>query len=242
MKTYFVDGLVFYVEYYEPYVKKKISFINVFMETIGKRIRKIRKDARMTQKKFAPEVGMVHNYLSQIENGHGNAGRGLIKSIAARFNVHEHWIRTGQGPQYISEDIQEIAAITDAVTIEVTRPASKPPIAYLQPPEHMLPRRNGLAVVDKDDRDRSDIDHHRVTTIMEGEITWYLDMVRKILTSDDLAAKEAMKSSIKAFLNHVESKQEMDYLRKEVQKIPALEEKLSKLLEEKQEGKKKQDV
>lgn len=73
------------------------------MGTIGKRIRSIRKNAHMTQAKFSLEVGIVTGYLSQIETGAGNPGSALLKLIAARFQVCEEWLNTGNGPQYITE-------------------------------------------------------------------------------------------------------------------------------------------
>jgi len=145
-----------------------------------------------------------------------------IRDIESRGYPREKW--------YIEEEIREEFTLGDEVTAEVIRGGATVPEDPYQPtPEHMLPGSKGQPislVVDRDASDRSDIDKHRVTTLFEGEDSEYLEMVQRILSSDDVTTKTALKANIRVFDDHVKTKhdhiktkEEMEDLKKEVQRL-----------------------
>lgn len=67
------------------------------MSAIGERIKEIRKQHNLNQTKFATELGISQNHVSNIENGNENASSTLIKLISVKFNVSEEWIKNGTG-------------------------------------------------------------------------------------------------------------------------------------------------
>lgn len=67
------------------------------MNTIGDRIRDIRKEKGLTQKEFGSKITLAQNYLSQIEKGERDATEKIIKLICFEFNIDENWLRTGDG-------------------------------------------------------------------------------------------------------------------------------------------------
>lgn len=64
------------------------------------RIRKIRKDADLTQDEFAIKVNLTKNYISLVENGSRNLADRTISDICRIFNVNEEWLRNGTGDPY----------------------------------------------------------------------------------------------------------------------------------------------
>lgn len=96
------------------------------MDTIGKRVKKVRIDAGIKQGELGSEIGIAESYVSKIEIGAANPGRAVLKSICARFGVNEEWLLTGEGPQYIA--LRDIApgyppgaALSDQWIIEGNR-------------------------------------------------------------------------------------------------------------------------
>lgn len=67
------------------------------MNTIGKRINYIRKEAKLRKNKFALEIGISPSYVSQIELGKKYPSDHIIKFICFRFNVNEDWLTEGTG-------------------------------------------------------------------------------------------------------------------------------------------------
>lgn len=52
---------------------------------------------KITQDKFASELGISKNYVCQLETGTRVASDNLIKLICMKYDVDEHWLRTGEG-------------------------------------------------------------------------------------------------------------------------------------------------
>lgn len=68
------------------------------METIGDRIKKIRKEKlHRTQKEFGDCIGLKPNSVSDIENGKNNPTQQTIKAICREFSISEQWLQTGNG-------------------------------------------------------------------------------------------------------------------------------------------------
>lgn len=73
--------------------------------TLNERLREIRKALKLTQVKFAKEIGLSQTSLGMIEVGERKVQDRHIKTICSLFNVNEEWFRTGAGDMFIkSED------------------------------------------------------------------------------------------------------------------------------------------
>lgn len=77
------------------------------METIGERIKKIRKDNRLTQEAFAERLGMKRSSISLYELDTSAPSTGIVSLICKEFNVSEAWLRTGEGEPYTKRTKQE---------------------------------------------------------------------------------------------------------------------------------------
>ena len=59
----------------------------MLLKTIGKNIRNLRKQARLSQIDLAVAVGIDRSYLSEIENGHRNFTIMLLQNLATVLEV-----------------------------------------------------------------------------------------------------------------------------------------------------------
>lgn len=64
------------------------------------RIKKIRKDAGLTQEKFSEKLGLKRNTIATYEIGKSEPMDNILFSICREFNVNEEWLRTGNGEPY----------------------------------------------------------------------------------------------------------------------------------------------
>jgi transcriptional regulator with XRE-family HTH domain len=64
------------------------------------RITELRKALKLTQEEFSERLGMKRTGLSMIETGGNPLTEKNIKLICMIFNVHEPWLRTGEGPMF----------------------------------------------------------------------------------------------------------------------------------------------
>ena len=71
------------------------------METIGTRIKEIRKGAGLTLEKFGAKIGITAASLSTIENGKSNPSGQTVLMICREFNVNEDWLRDGTGEPFM---------------------------------------------------------------------------------------------------------------------------------------------
>lgn len=61
------------------------------------RIKKIRKEAGLTQKEFAERLGIKQNTVATYEMGRIGISDAIIISICREFSINEEWLRTGTG-------------------------------------------------------------------------------------------------------------------------------------------------
>ncbi|MDR0571667.1 MAG: helix-turn-helix domain-containing protein [Rickettsiales bacterium] len=61
------------------------------------RVRVVRQHLKLTQAKFAKQVGLAQTSLSMAESGKNTLTDKIAKLICATFNVNEQWLRTGKG-------------------------------------------------------------------------------------------------------------------------------------------------
>ena len=82
------------------------------MNTIGERLKWLRKDQKLTQQAFADKLSLKRNTVGGYEIGTVNMSDRTIGDVCAIFAVNETWLRTGEGEPYIQLSRQaEIARI-----------------------------------------------------------------------------------------------------------------------------------
>ena len=80
------------------------------METIGTRIKEIRKGAGLTLEKFGAKIGITAASLSTIENSKSNPSVQTVLMICREFNVNEDWLRDGTGDPFMQLPREETIA------------------------------------------------------------------------------------------------------------------------------------
>ena len=80
------------------------------METIGTRIKGIRKGAGLTLEKFGAKIGITAASISTIENGKSNPSVQTVLMICREFNVNEDWLRDGTGEPFMQLSREETIA------------------------------------------------------------------------------------------------------------------------------------
>ena len=89
------------------------------MDGIGERIKRIRKDNKMTQEAFADKLGMKRSSISIYEIDNSAPSAGIISLICREFNVSETWLRTGEGEPYVKKtQHEEIAEFIQKIEMD----------------------------------------------------------------------------------------------------------------------------
>ncbi|HGS8960201.1 TPA: helix-turn-helix domain-containing protein [Clostridioides difficile] len=73
-------------------------------ETISKRIRKVRKDANLSQPAFGEKLGVSKDVISNIEYNRVEPKPLFINYMCDVFNVNKEWLLNGVGNMYISAE------------------------------------------------------------------------------------------------------------------------------------------
>lgn len=73
-------------------------------ETISKRIRKVRKDANLSQPAFWEKLGVSKDVISNIEYNRVEPKPLFINYMCDVFNVNKEWLLNGVGNMYISAE------------------------------------------------------------------------------------------------------------------------------------------
>lgn len=76
------------------------------VETIGEKIRKLRRQKNLKQADFVASLDVDRSYLSQIENNKKIPGREFLVKMSKEFNVSLDWLTSDQ-------DSKKIAAATN---------------------------------------------------------------------------------------------------------------------------------
>ncbi|MBQ6024582.1 MAG: helix-turn-helix transcriptional regulator [Lachnospiraceae bacterium] len=71
------------------------------MESMGDRIKRIRKEHKLTQEEFAKRIGTNRGNISVYEIDSASPSVGIMTSLCKEFNVNEIWLRTGNGEPYV---------------------------------------------------------------------------------------------------------------------------------------------
>lgn len=70
-------------------------------ETVGNRVRRIRKEHSLTQKEFGDSISLAHSSICLLEkNKLGRIDR-TINAICKEFRINKDWLLTGCGEMYI---------------------------------------------------------------------------------------------------------------------------------------------
>lgn len=67
------------------------------MDSFPKRLKYIRTSAKLNRTALAETIGVSPAHISALEKGKGAPSEQLIKSVAARYNYSEEWLRDGKG-------------------------------------------------------------------------------------------------------------------------------------------------
>ena len=74
------------------------------MSNQGNRIKELRRNLGLTQEKFATQIGIKRNSLSQIESGINSLSPQNMLLICKEWNVSEDWLRNGTGEMFEKTD------------------------------------------------------------------------------------------------------------------------------------------
>lgn len=72
-------------------------------ESIGDRIKKLRKEKGLTMLEFGKSIGMSKASISGIEAGKNGPSEQTVRLICSMYNVDYFWLKTGDGEMYINE-------------------------------------------------------------------------------------------------------------------------------------------
>ena len=67
---------------------------------MNNRIKAVRKHFGMNQTDFGAEIGVTQGAITSYEKGTREPLNLSIQAICTRFNVDEHWLRTGEGEMF----------------------------------------------------------------------------------------------------------------------------------------------
>ena len=85
---------------------------------MNERIKKIRKEKKLTQQKFADMLKTSRNNIAGYEAGSRMPSDAAINNICITFNVNENWLRSGEGEMFKTElgtlSLDEFAKLNNA--------------------------------------------------------------------------------------------------------------------------------
>ena len=79
-------------------------------ESLGSRIKAIRKSLQMTQEEFVRPLEISRGHLCSIEIGYDNASASLLKLISLMYPVSLEWMTTGAGAMMQTACIPNVRA------------------------------------------------------------------------------------------------------------------------------------
>ena len=94
---------------------------------IGDRLRIARKKLKFSQSKFAKEIGISPNYLSELESNKKSPSERILKLIEIRFAINLNWLLTGEGEMFRNGgDHPELIPVAAVPIISAEAPAGFP--------------------------------------------------------------------------------------------------------------------
>lgn len=80
------------------------------METIGERIKRIRKEADLSMATFGKRIGVNSSSVAKWETGENSQSERTLKLICSEFHINYLWLTKGEGEMYsnLGETILEM--------------------------------------------------------------------------------------------------------------------------------------
>ena len=89
--------------------------------TIGKRLKEIRKELKITSKELADELGIPVRTIGSYERNEAQPGPKFFNNIHEKYNININWFLTGKGNMFVSEktsaDIGYIANLQERLNL-----------------------------------------------------------------------------------------------------------------------------
>jgi transcriptional regulator with XRE-family HTH domain len=112
----------------------------ISLETIGERIKLIRKENNYTQQRFADILGLKQNTVATYEMNKTTPSDRTIADICREFGVDRIWLETGVGEPFRPVDRNEqIAAILGRAIVSNDTARDRLIRAFCQIPDELFP-------------------------------------------------------------------------------------------------------
>ncbi|MBQ4123693.1 helix-turn-helix domain-containing protein [bacterium] len=89
--------------------------------TIGKRLKEIKKELKITSKELADELGIPVRTIGSYERNEAQPGPKFFNNIHEKYNININWFLTGKGNMFVSEktsaDIGYIANLQERLNL-----------------------------------------------------------------------------------------------------------------------------
>ncbi|MFK0684013.1 helix-turn-helix transcriptional regulator [Ochrobactrum sp. BD67] len=92
-----------------------------FLEAMGQRLRKIRKDSGLKQVPFAEALEVSQSAYNTYERGSREMPAKLLRLLHVKFNVNPAWMLTGDGSPYNRDNVDLYHQVTGAVDAFIAR-------------------------------------------------------------------------------------------------------------------------
>ncbi len=89
------------------------------MDTIGKKIKYIRKEKGLTQKNLADEIKITKQQVSNIENELCNPSIDFLSKMILYFNVNSNWLLADIGDPFIKNSPEKLEDMHKQILKEV---------------------------------------------------------------------------------------------------------------------------
>jgi transcriptional regulator with XRE-family HTH domain len=80
---------------------------------MGRRLKLIREELKLNQKKFAAKLDIAASLISQIEMGHKNPSFNFLNCLMHHFQVSFDWLFYGIGEKFVKKKSGETVEYTD---------------------------------------------------------------------------------------------------------------------------------
>lgn len=82
---------------------------------MNERIKKLRKELKLTQQEFSDKLHIKRNTLANYEIGRNEPIDAVVALICKTYNVNEEWLRSGEGDMFLElpEEDEEAAYVSE---------------------------------------------------------------------------------------------------------------------------------
>lgn len=88
------------------------------LETIGDRIRILRKIKNLNQTKFGEKLNVKTSTVAGWENNFRTVGDRTLNDIVRIYGASKYWLQTGKGEMFVQQDILIVEKIDDIMSGE----------------------------------------------------------------------------------------------------------------------------